>query len=453
MKKARIALIAALCMITVGLCVLFAYGMKGGSLYNLFYHTDQPYSPNIQVVLEEEISLDGIDSISILYGMNDNDIYIYESPSDTVLIKEYGNSEMSEDQLSTIEVNGSSLEVKGRGRSYNIGFHMFYFNSGYYLRHYTEIFLPASYHGELLLKTASGDIVSDFDITLEKDISISSTSGDISFPSVTAANAAVTTTSGNVTLETIQTGIDGSMGKIDVETTSGDIHITELNGETKIESTSGYQTLGTITGDTQLKTTSGDIRVTEIAGTANVECSSGNVTADSLSGSTQVSTSSGDVDIHYLEGDLQLSTTAGYANVLEGSGERTVSTSSGDITIKGTDGNFQVNTLSGNVLISLQNASGNIKTTSGEIFLELEELSGALNVNSSSGDVNMELSDKNEFEFEAETTSGRIETFFDNSLHISPDKDYAHGTYGSNVSEKQIVVRTSSGDVTVLKIR
>lgn len=66
--------------------------------------------------------------------------------------------------------------------------------------HYMEIFLPSSYHGELLLETASGEIYSDIDIVSEQDVSISSISGDISFPSVTAKNADVTSTSGNVQL-------------------------------------------------------------------------------------------------------------------------------------------------------------------------------------------------------------------------------------------------------------
>ncbi len=447
MKKIRIALIAALCMIVVGLCILLAYGLAGGNLYR---HSNHNNYSDVQKVLEKEISLDGIDSISVLYGMNHHDIYIYESQSDTVLIKEYGYSEVTERELSTITVNDNSLEIKGaRWNRNNMEFGLFYFNNEYNCPHYMEIFLPASYHGELLLETSSGDIYSDIDIVSEQDVSISSTSGDISFPSITAKNADVTSTSGNVTIETIETDADGSTGIIHISTTSGDVHITELTGKTESESTSGNLTIETIKGNTLLRTTSGDIRLTEITGTIDAESNSGNVAADILSGDTQIRTTSGDVSVNRLDGNLQLSTTSGCVKILGGEGERAVSTASGDITIKGDGGSFQTDTQSGDVLISFRNASGNIKTTSGEIRLELGELTGDLNINSNSGNAVIHLSEENAFEFNAETTSGVIRTFFDNNLNISSDRDYAHGMYGTNVSGYLVQIKTISGDVTV----
>lgn len=129
MKKIRITLIAALCMITAGLCILLAYGLAGGNLYR---HTNHSNYPDVQKVLEKEISLDGIDSISVLYGMNHHDIYIYGSQSDTVLIKEYGYSETAEKELSTITENDNSLEIKGaRWNHSNMEFGLFYFNNEY----------------------------------------------------------------------------------------------------------------------------------------------------------------------------------------------------------------------------------------------------------------------------------------------------------------------------------
>ena len=263
MRSIKIALIVILFMITAGLCGILVYGMTGGNPFSDF---NRQHYTEAQLVLEKEISLDGIDSISVLYGMNNNDIYLFQSESDTVVIREYSSSEMDEKELSKVNVNENSLEIRGVRRSYNSGFHLFYFNGYSYNRHYTEVYLPASYRGELLLETASGDITSNLDIELEKDFSIISTSGDVNFFSVTADNVSINTSSGYVEMEDIDTDVNGSGGEVSIKTSSGDVDLKEITGKTNIESSSGYLTVGTIVGDAQFKTSSGDMNIKEIMG-------------------------------------------------------------------------------------------------------------------------------------------------------------------------------------------
>lgn len=448
MKSMKIGLIVVLSIITVSLCGTLVYGMLGG---NIFRNYDRQYYADVQLVLEEEISLDGIESISVLYNMNNNDIYLLENETDTVVVKEYSTSDMNENELTTIKVNENSLVIRGARRSFNSGFHLFWNNGYAYNRHYTEVYLPTSYHGEILLETASGDIASDFDMELEKDFSITSTSGDVNFPGITAANATVNTSSGYVRMENIDTNVNGAAGEIHIKTTSGDVNLKELTGETVIESSSGYLTIGSITGDTQLKTSSGDMNIKEIVGETKTESSSGYLMIETLTGDAQIKTTSGDVNIQHMDGDIQVTTTSGYVRILEGDGGRSVSTSSGDITVEGTGENFRLNTQSGDVQITVQKGEGNIETSSGDVQLGMEELAGTLNINSSSGYVRIKLSAENEFEFVANTSSGDIMTFFDSDLTFSSRKDHAQGTYGDNAQGNQVEIQTTSGDIRVSK--
>lgn len=448
MKGIRIVLIVVLSVMTVSLCGILVCGITGR---NLFGNPDRQNYKEVQLVSEKEISLDGIDSISIMYGMNSNDIYFYESENNVLTIKEYSSSEMNENELSTIKVDGSSLEVKGVRRNYSDGFRLFWFNGYFYNRHYTEVYLPEAYHGKILLETASGDIISNLDFVLEKEISIISTSGDINVPSVTASNAVINTSSGSVRADNIDTDADGSIGAIQIKTSSGDVDIKELIGETDIESSSGYLTVGAITGNTQLKTSSGDINIKEITGETKAESSSGCQMIETLTGNAQFNTTSGDVSIQSMNGGVRVETASGIVRILEGSGNRSLATSSGDIIVKGTEGNFQVSTQSGDAQINMQKGAGSIDTSSGDIQLGLEELAGTLDIDSSSGYVNIKLSAENGFEFEADTSSGDIETFFDSDLSFSSRGHHAQGTYGANTQENRIEIQTTSGDIRISK--
>lgn len=413
MRKLKIGLLVMLCILTAFLCGIFAYGMTGHNIYRGF-HGSYDHERNyvgMHLVLEKEVPLDGIDSISVSYNMNSNDIYLRECEGNTLTIKEYNEAELGESELSSVVVNGSRLEIEGKKRNYRS------FSSGFlsfgYCGGYTEILLPASYKGELSLKTASGDISSEMDLALERDLNAISTSGEIVMPDVTAENVSLGCTSGDIRIENIDTGSNGDAGDINIATTSGDIMVNQLAGETNIASSSGYVKAETITGDVQIATTSGDI---------TVQCIDGNATVGTTSGGVKIS---------------------------KGSGERSISASSGDIILDGADRAWDIHTTSGEVWIKAQQGGGLIETTSGDINLELVELTGALNIDSSSGSVRMKLSQDNAFGFNAETTSGDINTFFDDDLKFSKRGNSAQGTYGQNPQENSIRIGTTSGDIRV----
>lgn len=401
MRKVIISMIVVVSIIALGLCGILVYGLNGN---NIFAGGSRTLSET-HLVLEKEVSLEGIDSISVLYDMNSNDIFLYESDDDKLLVKEYSGFELAENEISTVEVNGNSLEVKGKKRNVRV---MSFGN----IDNYTQLWIPSSYSGSIKLETSSGEIISQFEPKLKKEFAASSTSGDIKIPSVSA-------------------------DKSDIASISGLIQIDTINANSNIN----------------IGTSSGDIRLQQIAGEVNIASISGEIKAAVISGNAQLSTTSGDIAIQRIDGDTETSTTSGEVKILEGKGSREISSSSGDITIQGADGSFNLSTISGEILFQAQAGMGEIETSSGDIRIELSELTGSINLDSISGDVNIKLPESSSFDFEANTTSGDINTFFDDNLSFSKRGNNAVGAYGAEADGKKVDIETTSGDIRVQKMQ
>ena len=131
MKKTKITILVLLCILAVGLCGVLVYGMGGQNLYGTKYVNSAS-----QLVMEKEVSLDGVDRICVTYDMNNNDIRISEAEGDMLTVKEYNTEELAEDEISTVEVDGSRLEVKGKKRNRT---NYVYFGT-YYDEHHSSTF-------------------------------------------------------------------------------------------------------------------------------------------------------------------------------------------------------------------------------------------------------------------------------------------------------------------------
>ena len=113
------------------------------------------------------------------------------------------------------------------------------------------------------------------------------------------------------------------------------------------------------------------------------------------------------------------------------------------------EGSFDISTTSGDIRVQAQEGQGKAQTSSGDISVELSGLTGNLNMNSTSGDVNIKLPESDSFDFEADTTSGDINTFFDDNLKFSKKGNNAQGTYGANRNGSRIDIETTSGDIKI----
>ncbi len=409
MRKLKVATILFLAGTAVCLCALLVlvlsgsgvgFGTGGSENAGILGQGSGDYA----LVLEKEFSAENIRGLKIDYGMNSNDVYFYPGEGESVVIREYMNFSPKEKQISSVEEKDGILLVKG-GRRNQFGF--------FFVRPwdaYTEIYLPADMAVQLEdvdIMTVSGEIVSEISFAVQKTFSVSSTSGDFSFPEVRAEIMQAGSTSGNVSMERVLAE------KISVSTTSGDIALGETEGSVKISSTSG------------------------------------NVNLEQISGDIGVSTTSGDISLGEVDGNMDISSASGIVRLREGRGRFDGDTVSGDIRLETLEGAFQVNTTSGNVTLAAGNGWGEAETVSGDVKIFLGSLDGDITVSTTSGNVDIALPETASFTLDFDSSSGGCSTFFDEQLRFSKKGNQAEGQYGSG--EDAVRVSTLSGDLRITK--
>jgi DUF4097 and DUF4098 domain-containing protein YvlB len=255
---------------------------------------------------------------------------------------------------------------------------------------YVEVYIPAGFHGNIAASTSSGNIETDLTLNLS-EFAAACSSGDIRLNEVYASQISAATTSGNIEF-------DKAEGKRSFTSSSGDIKVRDGNGDTEVSSTSGNITIIENIGELNAEASSGDIIVESVVGVKEVETTSGEIQLSDCSGYLSASSSSGDIIIYELGG----------AGVFE--------TTSGNINVSFTD--------------------------------ELAENKADIEAVASSGEVELKLPTGLNFDFVAKTSSGDIDTFFDDSLSYKKDGDYASGTVGAN-PDFQLEIVTTSGNITV----
>lgn len=322
MKGTKIALIAILSVMILGLCVLLGYGLSGR--LGRFRADNVGWGGSYKLVQEQEFPVEGISSIKISYTKSGNDVAVYEAEGNSVTVREYANYEVADRELAEIKLQGGKLTVKGPRRAntfVNFNRHI-----------YTEIYLPAGWSGELNIGTVSGDISISTDLSLEGGLNLASTSGDIYTYSqnIKAKKINAASTSGEIHLSVLKTE------EVIVSATSGGIWIEKVDAPVSCASTSGEITVRGGAGDRMMNSTSGDVRVEELSGSILVSTTSGEVNVSGDRGCGSIGSTSGDVflSLAELSGDISVNTASGEVTMelpKEASLEFEADTASGEI--------------------------------------------------------------------------------------------------------------------------
>lgn len=124
-----------------------------------------------------------------------------------------------------------------------------------------------------------------------------------------------------------------------------------------------------------------------------------------------------------------------------------VNTTSGDINIDSYTGDLNIHVISGDLVFKDGSLNDDIDLTSisGDIYIEQEDPS-SMNINTTSGDIGIKISENAGFYLKANTVSGEIDNRFPIEI-TSSGKRNLQGKVGSG--EKEIIVSTTSGDIKV----
>ncbi len=184
--------------------------------------------------LENEIifSLDNVSEVTISY--DEEKVTFYESENDKLVIKEYMTKNKNSYHAKVAQ-SDNSIKISEGGKPF--------FRDGFY--RYIEVYLPASYNGNLTVTTTDGDIdISRLKLSL-KALRIDSTAGTVRLNTVEAQSLYLSTTSGvldvdNLNADTIR--IATTSGNFSCEKLNGYIAYTTTRGNTDIKSAIGSGT-------------------------------------------------------------------------------------------------------------------------------------------------------------------------------------------------------------------
>lgn len=169
----------------------------------------------------------------------------------------------------------------------------------------------------------------------------------------------------------IQTeGLDAAQ---DMQTTSGDISVTDARGPLRAESTSGDLELSGMAAGV-LRTVSGDVVASDVAGPIEVRTTSGDLAVRGASDSLVLRSVSGDIHVDRAPRGLSATTTSGGIQVRSGSGIVKIGASSGDVDLRLASplNRADISTGSGDITVRLDPGLG--------CELELRTSNGALNI-------------------------------------------------------------------------
>jgi lia operon protein LiaG len=173
----------------------------------------------------------------------------------------------------------------------------------------------------------------------------------------------------------------------------------------------------------------------------------------SYGGSLKVDTSSGDVEIRDQNlSELSVQTSSGdlRLNSIQAS-TIAMESSSGDLTGESLNaGHATMSSSSGEIRVRGLRGGVSAESSSGDISLRFGELDGNVEVESSSGDVGLFLTETAAFQVEAKASSGDVDCAYAVTLSGADReirKNRLSGTVGAGTH--RVSVKTSSGDITI----
>lgn len=369
-----------------------------------------------QIVLDDQVP----HAIRVEYGNTPYDVIFQPASDNKITIEEYFNQEALEEDFVQVswEEDKTLVLTQKHNRSSSTGSFTIMgtpignVRTGFW--GYVKIYLPLETYNQL------------------KELVVLTSSGDISLP--------------------VWKEAESIMEKVQMTTQSGDIEGRFAASSVMLTSSSGYQYLQGVYGDDiTITSTSGDIEAESVAGqTIQITASSGNIQLKDIKGeSIGLKTQSGDVDIEESAGTIEIQTNSGYQQIKNMTGNLRMSSSSGDLQIYHMTGEFFTKSASGNQEFEGISGSGECSAQSGDIEIQLNSLEQNLNIETSSGSIDLKLPTASAFEFHADTNSGNIETWFDDELRFNKKGNSAEGSIGSGNTKHQVTLTTTSGDIYV----
>lgn len=139
-----------------------------------------------------------------------------------------------------------------------------------------------------------------------------------------------------------------------------------------------------------------------------VNTSGGDIVLSDLKGKVQGETSGGDLNLHDLEGPVKLETSGGRISAERLSGDIHLETSGGDIQIATIAGDLDVSTSGGNIKVGDVDGKINAETSGGDVVLRVKNENKGIHAETSGGDIDILVPANISATIDASTTGGDV---------------------------------------------
>jgi len=215
---------------------------------------------------------------------------------------------------------------------------------------------------------------------------------------------------------------------LDASIASGDMLVQDLRGDVLMVATSGDVEARHLTGQFELELTSGDLKAEDLAGDVLITVTSGDLRLTGIQGDVQVRGISGELVARELGGSLLVQTESGAIRANDVHGDQRLASAYGQITVKEPRGDVQINTSNGAIVVTMPDALGQ-----------------SFNLTSSSGDIQVYLSQLADLDVDLQTSSGLLHWRLPMQLTAKPTRKSLHGIMGKGGTSFHVV--TASGDI------
>ncbi|MGQ0642935.1 MAG: DUF4097 family beta strand repeat-containing protein [Gemmatimonadaceae bacterium] len=182
-----------------------------------------------------------------------------------------------------------------------------------------------------------------------------------------------------------------------------------------------------------LESTSGDVQATGVNGPTDVRTTSGDIVVRGATGHIEISTTSGDIEASALRGDVELSAV------------------SGEFDVQDVEGTIRVETVSSDIILrNVRVREATAETVSGEIVFDGGVArDGRYDFRSHSGNVTVRIPANASAHFQVETYSGELDSDFPITIMPGERTRNRPRRFEFNVGsgEARIVAETFSGDI------
>jgi DUF4097 and DUF4098 domain-containing protein YvlB len=196
-------------------------------------------------------------------------------------------------------------------------------------------------------------------------------------------NVRIETSGGDIFLTQLE-------GEVEMKTSGGDIHISETSGRVRVSTSGGDMIFSQVSGEIDANTSGGDIDLRKIFGRGRFNTSGGDIALDEASNEVSLNTSGGDIQVKRAQADLSANTSGGDIAISDCIGKCSVNTSGGNISLERMKGNVSARTSGGDIVGADFEEPVSVSTSGGEI--RLTNVRAAVFCETSGGDIDVQMS-------------------------------------------------------------